>query len=174
MPGKPEDPLHSQLVEGGANEEKQRNCAQSLEGPHHPHGGTQVFPEPQSHARHRQYSEDSGGDAQNHAEEEVELPQVAHDACQHHSSNEEKGPKEQEPTNSVPVSKPSHVRAHQTQDHPLEAEGEADRAVAPAEPRGGVAQMRHQGSSRESHRRGYEPHCRSDCHDDPSVMNLSS
>ena len=47
--------------------------------------------------------------------------------------NEENGSKQQEPANTVPVAKRSHVRANQPQDYPLEAERKADRAVAPAE-----------------------------------------
>ena len=46
---------------------------------------SQVSPEPQGDAGHRQYGENGGGDAKEHAEEEVELPQVTHYAGQHHT-----------------------------------------------------------------------------------------
>ena len=169
---KPENPLHPKLVEGRANQEQQGDGASPLERPHHPHGRPQVPPEPQGYARHRKHREDGGGDAQHHAEEQVELPQAAHDARQHHARNEQQGPQEQELADAVAVSQPSHVGADQSQDYPVQAEGKADCAVAPAEPGGGIAQVRHQRGGGEPHRRGDEPHSRGDSHDDPSVVNL--
>ena len=167
----PEDPLHPKLAEGRANEEQQRNCSHSLERPYHPHSGSQVSPEPQGHSRDSQNREYGGGDAKYHAEEKVELPQVAHDARQHHAGNKQNPSEQQQPADSVAVSEPPHVGADQTQDHPLEAERQAYSAVAPAES-GGVTQMRHQSSRREPDRRGDEPHRSRDRHNHPSVMYL--
>ena len=79
------------------------------------------------------------------------MPQVGHYACKHHAGNEEEGSQQQELADTIPVAKEPYVRTNQPQDYPLEAESKADRAVAPAEPRRGVAQMRHQGRRREPH-----------------------
>ena len=100
---KPEYPLHTELVEGRSDEEEQRNRARSLERPHHAHGGSQVSPEPQSDARHRQYGENGRGAAQDHAEEDIELPEIAHDARQHHAGNEQDASKQQESAHPIPV-----------------------------------------------------------------------
>ncbi len=88
---KPEEPLYSQLAEGRANQKQECNYANSLERPDYPHGGAQVSPEPQGDPGHRQYGENGGGDAQDHAEVEVELPKVAHDAGEQHSDYEQNG-----------------------------------------------------------------------------------
>ena len=86
--GEPEDPLHSKAVEGCADEEKQSYGAHSLEGPDDPHGDSEASPEPQGDAGDGQDTEHGGGNAEDHAEEEVELPEVGHDAGEHHAEDE--------------------------------------------------------------------------------------
>ena len=146
-----------------------------LERPYHAHGRSQVpVRNHRGDAGHRQHGEDGGSDAEDHAEEDVELPQVGHDARQHHACDEQDAAKQQQPAYPVPVAEQSDVWANQPQHYPLQAESEADLAVAPPETRVGIAQVRHQRGGGEPDGRGDEPHSRSDSHDDPGVMDAPS
>jgi hypothetical protein len=85
----------AQEVEGRAYQDNEHNRPDSLEGPYSPHGRAQILPEPQGDAGYQKYGENGGGNAQGNAEEEVELPQVGHDAGEKHTSDESKGPNKQ-------------------------------------------------------------------------------
>ena len=98
-----------------------------------PHPHAQVPPEPQRHRRRQRHLEQPHRGAENHPEEDIELPQVVHHPGKAHPQSEQQRPQGHRHPHAVAVAQPAGRRPQHPRHHPLQGEPEPDGAVAPAE-----------------------------------------